>query len=116
MPDRYRLTESPSPSYAARTEQNVLDADGTLLITRGPARGGSALTRALALRHRRPFLHVDLNRPPPPGGWPVAIRAWAGGAAIRDLNVAGPRESRCPGIARDVCALIGAVLDQPARG
>ena len=35
LPDRYQLQEMPTPSYPERTEQNVIDSDGTLIFSRG---------------------------------------------------------------------------------
>jgi Circularly permutated YpsA SLOG family len=106
IPDRYRLIETASADYAERTERNVVESDGTLLVTRGPATGGSALTAALAARHRRPLLHIDLADAGEPAEWAAAIREWLATSEIRTLNVAGPRESGAPGIAHDVRVLL----------
>jgi hypothetical protein len=105
IPDRYRLRETDSPEYAVRTLRNVLDSDGTLLVTRGAPAGGSALTASLARRHRRPLLHLDLDAL----AWDGAVatlRAWLAAHPIATLNVAGPRASGCPGIAAMVRALL----------
>jgi hypothetical protein len=94
IPDRYLLRETPSPAYHVRTEQNVLDSDGTLILCRGRLKGGTRLTRQLARRHGRPCRVIDLDRAPDPN----RVRAWLGEHRIRVLNVAGPRESQSPGI------------------
>jgi hypothetical protein len=109
LPGRYRLLETESRSYAGRTERNVLDSDGTLIVSRGRLTGGSALTRQLAKRHGRPWLHVDLDVL---GGEEAArrVRVWLRENRIRVLNVAGPRASKDPGIQRAVRGLLGAVL------
>jgi hypothetical protein len=91
---RYPLAETPSDDYAQRTEWNVRDADGTLVLTRGRLRGGTALTVALARRMGRPLLVLDLDGRPDPG----AVGTWAREEGVRVLNVAGPRESQRPGI------------------
>ena len=109
IPDRFRLIETASPDYAVRTERNVLDSDGTLLVTRGKPTGGSALTLALARKHARPLLHLDLDRDETPV---ERVREWLAANGIRCLNVAGPRESGCPGIAQDVRALLSAALER----
>jgi hypothetical protein len=112
IPDRFRLIETESADYAVRTERNVLGADATLLVTRGAPTGGSALTAALARKHGRPLLHVDLDS----GGDPVAaVREWLAAREIKCLNVAGPRESSCPGIAQEVRALVVAALAPDQR-
>ena len=128
IPDRYHLIETASADPAERTEQNVLESDGTLLVTRGPATGGSALTAALAARHRRPFLHVDLDRDldlgvvgdrtgngEPAGRCAEVIREWLGTWGIEVLNVAGPRASGCREIAQDVRALLLRALGAGVR-
>ena len=44
IPDRYPLTETSSASYPVRTEKNVNDSDGTLILKVGPVTGGTART------------------------------------------------------------------------
>jgi Circularly permutated YpsA SLOG family len=91
---RYPVMETPSVDYAQRTEWNVRDADGTLILTRGPATGGTALTMEIAHRLGKPCLIIDLD------GSPISsiVRAWADKNRIQTLNIAGPRESTSPGI------------------
>lgn len=91
---RYPLKETPSEDYAQRTEWNVRDSDGTLVLNRGALEGGTAQTVALAARLRKPHLVVDLDARPSP----VRVRAWLARHRIRVLNVAGPRQSKRPGI------------------
>ena len=89
---RYPLTETTSPSYSARTIQNVADSDGTLILTVGRIAGGTLLTRNTARKRHKPCLVVDLNDPPAI----TEVSAWLKEHAIRVLNVAGPREARPP--------------------
>ena len=91
---RYPLRETPSSDYPERTEWNVRDSDGTLVLTRGRPSGGTALTIALARRHRRPLLVLDLAQDPDP----ARLKEWAEARAVSVLNVAGPREGQQPGI------------------
>lgn len=35
LPAKYRLQEMPTASYKARTERNVVDSDGTAILSRG---------------------------------------------------------------------------------
>ena len=62
LPDRYALHEMPTNSYPARTERNVIDSDGTLIVSHGKLTGGSDLTRKFAIKHGRSWLHIDLNQ------------------------------------------------------
>ncbi|MDF1819458.1 MAG: putative molybdenum carrier protein [Immundisolibacteraceae bacterium] len=92
---RYPLTESDSPRYDVRTEQNIIDSDGTLIITGGRLEGGTRLTLELALQKNRPCRVIDLRQPlelEQVIDWLVALE-------ISTLNIAGPRESKQPGIA-----------------
>src|SRR5437763_5532684 len=91
---RYPLTETPWHGYPQRTEWNVRDSDGTLVLTAGPADRGTALTARLAERMGKLHLQVDLTAGPSA----TAVREWARAHGVRMLNVAGPRESSTPGI------------------
>jgi hypothetical protein len=98
----YPLIETPGADYAQRTEWNVRDSDGTLVLARGQAIGGTALTIALARRHGKPLLVVDLSRDPSP----EEAARWIEDRGVRVLNVAGPRESQRPGIGREARAYL----------
>ncbi|MEE8554468.1 MAG: putative molybdenum carrier protein, partial [bacterium] len=104
--ERYPLLETPSGRYAQRTEWNVRDSDGTLILTRGEPAGGTALTRRLASRLGTPFLMLEPATP----GAPAAAVEWIGREGIRTLNVAGPRESEAPGIHGQALEFLGRVL------
>ncbi len=107
---RYPLRETPTADYPQRTEWNVRDSDGTLVLTRGRPSGGTALTIALARRHGRPVLVLDLAQGPDP----AEVRVWAEAAEISVLNVAGPRESQHPGIQDEARRLLEEALKQSA--
>ena len=62
LPEKYQLQEMPTASYPKRTEKNILDSDGTLILSYGKLTGGSALTRKLTKKHSKPWVHVDLDR------------------------------------------------------
>ena len=91
---RYPLQETESTSYPVRTERNVKDSDGTLILTDGPATGGTAATIKFAQEYKKPYLVIDLGL----GGDPEIVRKWQQTNKIRILNIAGPRESKSPGI------------------
>jgi hypothetical protein len=101
----YQLQELPTPSYPRRTEQNVIDSDGTLILSHGALTGGSALTREFARTHRRPWLHLDLQQH---AGFSGAekIQRWLSRNRIEILNVAGPRASSDPGIYKKTVAVL----------
>ena len=48
LQNKYQLDEMPTESYPARIRKNILDSDGTLIISHGPLTGGSKYTKELA--------------------------------------------------------------------
>ncbi|MCB4757487.1 MAG: putative molybdenum carrier protein [Elusimicrobia bacterium] len=94
LPDRYPLTETPIEQYEQRTEWNVRDSDGTLILGLGVLEGGTALTKVYAENLKKPVLVIDLKKP-------VDLKIfkdWIKKNNIQVLNIAGPRESKQPGI------------------
>jgi hypothetical protein len=108
LPDKYKLTEMPGSGYVLRTEQNVIDSNGTLIISHGQLSEGSDYTRKMAIKHHRSWLHIDLNKTP---AFKAAtlICSWINENAIEILNVAGPRASKDDQIYRAVLKLIESV-------
>jgi len=96
IPSRYPLVETPTARYPQRTEWNLRDSDGTLVLHAGRPRGGTALTLRLLGRQRKPVLSIDLDQSPDPR----VVAEWIASGEMRVLNVAGPRESECPGVGR----------------
>lgn len=106
IPDRYPLTETPSESYEQRTEWNVRDSDGTLILAWGEIGGGTAFTAQLARRLEKPTIIVDLRE-----GRDVArVRRWIAEHRIRVLNVAGPRASKEPKVYGEACRFLSMLL------
>ncbi len=95
LDDRYNLKEMETSNYNKRTKQNVVDSDGTLIISHGKLTGGSDYTREMALFHNRPWLHIDLNKT---NSFRAAgkIKSWIAENDIEVLNVAGSRASKDP--------------------
>jgi len=118
IPDTYSLQEMPTDSYPARTEQNVKDSDGTTIISHGSLAGGSKLTQDLARKHKRPCLHIDINRTPQFLA-ATKINEWVTENRIEVLNVAGSRASEDPRIYDDTrhvmesAMLLGMVATDP---
>jgi hypothetical protein len=109
LPDEYKLKEMPTKNYPDRTEKNVLASDGTVIITHGKLTGGSALTKKLAKKHKRPYLHINLNEIP---AFLAAskINAWINENNIEILNVAGSRASKDTQIYEDATYIIQGVI------
>ena len=94
IPPKYPLEETSSPDYPQRTEMNIQDSDGTLILNCGHPVGGTLLTLRLARKHRKPYLLIDLGE----GGESLKVQEWLKNSGVQTLNVAGPRESEAPGI------------------
>lgn len=91
------LIELHSGDYAVRTRRNVRDADATLILCPGPPEGGTALTESIARRLKRPVLVMDIDRETRRAAI-KRIHAWLDAHKPAVLNIAGPRESRYPGV------------------
>ncbi|MEZ6120934.1 MAG: putative molybdenum carrier protein [Pirellulaceae bacterium] len=108
IPDRYQLQECDSENYRIRTEQNVIDSDGTLILFRKKLTGGTKFTYKLAVQHQKPHLLVDLDFPPSLDD----VVQWIHDQQLRTLNVAGPRESTSPGIAQQAASFLTQMFDE----
>jgi hypothetical protein len=97
LPEKYQLQEMRTGEYSKRTEQNVLDSDGTLIVSHGMLTGGSALTEFLAEKHQKPCIHVDLNLLSMQEAAQI-INKWIQSHKLKVLNVAGPGASKDPKI------------------
>ena len=102
----YPLEETPSADYAQRTEWNVRDSDGTLVLLRDQVDPGTALTIRLANQHSRPLLLIDLADPLDA----ATIEHWIRRSGVQHLNIAGPRESQSPGIYEAARSLLEKLL------
>jgi hypothetical protein len=103
---RYPLTETTTAAYEERTERNVLDSDGTLVLRGEQLSPGTEFTIELAARHSKPCLVVELVNQPDAS----IVRRWAKEQGIRVVNVAGPRASQSSGIYERALAFLRDVL------
>lgn len=94
VPAKYQLSETTSRKYSMRTEMNVIESDGTLIMHYGKLSTGTELTRRMAIKNDKPFFLFDFTAPPELAD----VIAWLREFKIETLNCAGPRESSCPGI------------------
>jgi hypothetical protein len=107
IPARYEIRETPSRRYAQRTECNIRDSDGTLVVSiAAEPQGGTRLTLDLARRLGKPVLHIarasgvdidELGR---------QLHDFLRERSVKILNVAGPRASQEPEIAAFVAEVL----------
>jgi len=103
---RLGLKETRTSEYRVRTYFNVEEADGTIWFgsTTSPE---YECTAAAATSMRKPFLVFSF----PCGRFATpkdfrTLRNWITACNVRVLNVAGHRESKCPGIANAVSTFL----------
>ena len=108
VPLKYQLAKLADGGYRQRTRRNVEDSDGTLIINIGEMEGGTLATQIFAERMAKPYLVVQLDV----GvltDVAVKVLSWLRQHGVKTLNVAGPRESKRPGIHRLTGELLQAV-------
>jgi len=109
IPSRYLLREHPSAGYPARTKANVRDATLTLVFSPRPLTKGSRLTVDCCDKERKPC--IVLQNFPDAAADATELRHTLptfGGM----LNVAGTRESSCPGMYAHVLQVLRLVTSQ----
>ena len=109
LPEKYQLQEMATTSYPKRTEQNVIDSDGTAIISHGKLTGGSEFTRKSAEKHNKPWLHLDLEKMSLTYAARL-LKSWAMDNGVKVLNVAGPRASKDKEIYDTTVKLLTAIL------
>lgn len=110
---RYMLQETESAGYRQRTRQNVVDSDGTLILNTGELDGGSLETLRFAERFKKPYLVAQMDQDIEHDDVRRALE-WIRAHGIVVLNVAGPRESKRPGIYRLAMSFLDQ-MDQASR-
>lgn len=108
IPVKYQLTELTEGGYRQRTRRNVEDSDATLIINLGELDGGTLATRVFAEKSGKPCLVVQVDEGLSETMVETVIN-WLDLHKVNILNVAGPRESKRPGIYRSTIELLTAV-------
>jgi len=90
--DNYNLIETATSNYKERTEKNLIESDGTLIINKGELSGGTLLTANLCKKHKKTLFIVDLDSIT--AETKEEFNSWIKDNSIETLNIAGPRESK----------------------
>jgi Circularly permutated YpsA SLOG family len=105
--ERERSPDAPDVPRSQRTEWNVRDSDGTLVIGRGDEDFGTKWAIECASRYKRPVLVWDVDD----ARASDQIQPWLATNGIGTLNVAGPAESTSPGIGDLACTVLRRVFN-----
>lgn len=107
IPDHYSLIEIPESTYSYRTKLNIFQSDGTLIVFSKEIMGGTLYTFKVCLEAETPVFLVDINidnkniKP---------INKWLKEYKVNIINIAGSRESECPGIFNHTKYLLNRLL------
>jgi hypothetical protein len=115
IPDRYPMTSLAGAGYRERTRQNVLDSDGTVVLSFGALAGGSKATAGDCRRLGKPCLIIDAKLATA-GEAAVLLAVFLLRHRIHTLNVAGPRASGQPGTYWFVVEVLMHLLASRKRG
>jgi hypothetical protein len=92
IPLKYPFQESTSDDVDVRTELNIVDSDGSLVLKFGAPTDGTLLMRGLAHRYDKPYKEIDMEKPTSL----EEVRTWILEHHIRVLNIGGNRDSWKP--------------------
>jgi hypothetical protein len=95
IPERYPVIELEDGGYAERTAQNVVDSDGTLIISNVEPMGGTRETIERCIENGKPYLIINYKEMSTTEAKENALK-FLQNRHIRCLNVAGPRASQWP--------------------
>jgi hypothetical protein len=107
IPEKYPLNETTTTNCNERTEKNISDSDGTLIIHSNRIDYGTKLTMDLCSEYNKPLLVIDLNND-------VLINRlinWIQIHHINIINIAGPRENNSPGIYEKTFDLLNCIFE-----
>jgi hypothetical protein len=111
IPPQYQLTETPDDQYGQRTAWNIRDADATLVLieSSNDVRGGTLLTFRECRRQGKPRYAARLSTC---RDSPEVVARELRRRRVTTLNIAGPRESKRPGIQDTARRFVLAMLEE----
>jgi hypothetical protein len=104
------LKETPSSDPMQRTEWNVRDSDGTIIIVNDEPRGDTLYSIQMAQQHNKPHFILITSKENKVDD----LVEWIKKNSIHTLNVAGPRASEAEGIYDEVLNIMRQLINHPA--
>jgi hypothetical protein len=108
------LTPLSGADADACLEQNVVESDGTLMITFGRLCGDTDLARRLSLRHGRQLLHIDAAKTELSAAAEL-IRSWIEVYGITVLHVTGVDEEKSTALYAAAASILAFAIEPLQR-
>lgn len=109
--DKYPLTETLSSDTAQRTEWNIRDSDGSLVIVWNPMpKDGTVFALECLKKWKKPHLVINLSETPKPKIEDIV--KWIQENNIKVISIGGPRGSFAKNVYTDAFDLICKILSQ----
>ena len=105
LPERYHVKGIDNPSYFERLEKNIIDSEGTVILSYGRLLIGLKGVRDLADKHRKPCLHLELTECKTNHAI-SSIRKWMNNHEIEAIYFTGPKPVGTSKIYRDVIQIV----------
>ena len=105
LSDQYHVKAIDNPSFFERIEKNMIDADGTVILTFGQLLIISKEITELARKHGKPCLHVkliDCSR----GHAIASIRKWMTNHEIEAVYFTGSKPAAAPNVYQESVRII----------
>ena len=108
LPEQYNVKQITNPSYFERLEKNLVNSDGTVILTYGQLIRGSIAIRDLADKHNKPYLLLDLIECTH-SHVVSSIRKWMENHKIEQIFFTGSKLIDSPNLHEEVIQIIAGV-------
>ena len=105
LPEQYNVKRIDNPSYFERLEKNIIDSEGTVILTHGQLSIGLKGAKDLADKHKKPCLHLEL-RECTTNHAISSIRKWMDNNEIEVVYFTGPKPVGTSKIYRDSILIV----------
>ncbi|MBQ2591963.1 MAG: putative molybdenum carrier protein [Candidatus Riflebacteria bacterium] len=122
IPSFYKLKETTTPMYPARTRMNIRDSDATIIFSSDINSKGSLLTTKFCIELKKPYYVVLLDKKERKLIKDSNLRTtcqkliiWLNKIKPDIINIAGTRESHCIGIQNKVESILELIIDKSEK-
>ena len=122
IPLKYQLKETTTSLYPARTRMNIRDSNATIIFSSDINSKGSLLTTKFCIELKKPYFVVLLDKKEIKHIKDSSLKStcqkllsWLNKIKPEILNIAGTRESHCPGIHNKVKSILEKILDKSEK-